>query len=100
MCWRYDNPSVNVQPEQMLYLKYFVEDKICSLIINVEPELKLNKDLLRMQHFRACSTLGMIPLHNLQKILRCLKTTSRLPCEISSGIRSIHCMSSVAGYSN
>jgi len=27
-------------------LKYFVEDNICSLIINVKPELNLSKDLL------------------------------------------------------
>jgi len=38
--------SLNVQPEQMLYWKYFVEDNICSLIINVKPELLLNSDLL------------------------------------------------------
>lgn len=25
-------------------VKYFVEDKICSLIINLKPELKLKKD--------------------------------------------------------
>jgi len=29
-------------------LKYFVEDNICSLIINVKPELKLSKDLLQI----------------------------------------------------
>jgi len=34
------------QPIQMLYWKYFVEDNICSLIINVHPELKISKDLL------------------------------------------------------
>ena len=38
--------SLNVQPVQMSYWKYFVEDNICSLIINVKPKLKLNKDLL------------------------------------------------------
>ena len=31
--------SLNVQPEQMPYWKYFAEDMICSLIINVKPEL-------------------------------------------------------------
>jgi len=38
--------SLNVQPEQMLYWKYFAEDNICNLIINVKPELKLSRDLL------------------------------------------------------
>jgi hypothetical protein len=38
--------SLNIQPEQMPYRKYFVEDNICSLIINVKPELKRSKDLL------------------------------------------------------
>jgi len=38
--------SLNVQPEQMLHLNYFVEDNICSLIINVKPELKQSKVLL------------------------------------------------------
>ena len=38
--------SLNVQPVQMLIEKYFVEDNICSLIINVKPELKLISDLL------------------------------------------------------
>jgi len=37
--------SLNVQPEQMPYWKYFAEDKNRSLIINVQPELKLSKDL-------------------------------------------------------
>ena len=36
--------SLNVQPEQMPYWKYFVEDNICSLIINIKPELKMSKD--------------------------------------------------------
>ena len=31
--------SLIVQPEQILHWKYFVEDNICSLIINVKPEL-------------------------------------------------------------
>ncbi len=30
----------------MLYWKYFAEDNICSLIINVKPELKMSKDTL------------------------------------------------------
>jgi hypothetical protein len=38
--------SLNVQPVQMLIEKYFVEDNICSLIINVKPELKRSRDLL------------------------------------------------------
>jgi len=38
--------SLKVQPKQMLYRKYFAEDNFCSLIINVKPESKLNKDLL------------------------------------------------------
>jgi len=37
--------SLNVQPVQMLIEKYFVEDNICSLIINVKPELKLISNL-------------------------------------------------------
>ena len=37
--------SLNVQPVQMP-IKKFVEDNICSLIINVKPELKLSKELL------------------------------------------------------
>ena len=31
--------SVNIQTEQILYWKYFAEDNICSLIINVQPEM-------------------------------------------------------------
>ena len=38
--------SLNVQPVQMPDLKYFAEDNICSLIINVKPEPMLSKDLL------------------------------------------------------
>ena len=38
--------SLNVQPEQMSIEKYFVEDNICSLIINVKPELKMSRELL------------------------------------------------------
>jgi hypothetical protein len=38
--------SLNVQPEEMLHWKYFVEDNICSLIINVQPELNTSRDLL------------------------------------------------------
>jgi len=38
--------SLNVPSGQMPYWKYFAEDNICSLIINVQPELNLSKDLL------------------------------------------------------
>jgi len=38
--------SLIVQPVQMPHWKYFVEDNIRSLIINVKPKLKLNKYLL------------------------------------------------------
>jgi hypothetical protein len=38
--------SLNVRPGNKCRLKYFVEDNICSLIINLLPEQKLMKDLL------------------------------------------------------
>ena len=34
-----DQAGMNVQPEEMLYRKYFVEDRLCRLIFKIKREM-------------------------------------------------------------